>query len=162
MSGSASGRLPGLAGKLALVTGHKGGIGSAIAVVLARHGARVAGLDLPEVDLSETLKLAGVVDEVRRQHGSVDILVNNAGATALGSLIDTPLDVLDRLLAVNLKAPFALMQAVLPDMIARKSGAIVNIASDQAFIGRRFSAAYGASKAALAQLTRSAALDWAA
>jgi len=64
-------------------------------------------------------------------------------------------------MAVNFRAPFALMRAVLPSMIARGKGAIVNVASDQALIGKRFSAAYGASKAALGQLTKSAALDWA-
>ena len=64
-------------------------------------------------------------------------------------------------MAVNFKAPFILIKAVLPGMIARRRGAVVNIASDQALIGKRFSAAYGASKAALGQLTKSAALDFA-
>lgn len=62
---------------------------------------------------------------------------------------------------VNFLAAYALMRAVLPGMAERGQGAIVNIASDQALIGKQVSAAYGASKAAIAQLSRSAALDWA-
>ena len=62
---------------------------------------------------------------------------------------------------VNFLAAYALMRAVLPGMVERRRGAIVNIASDQALIGKQVSAAYGASKAAIAQLSRSAALDWA-
>jgi NAD(P)-dependent dehydrogenase (short-subunit alcohol dehydrogenase family) len=153
--------LPGLEGKVALVTGHRGGIGAAI--VRALEGARctVVGFDLPEVDLRDLDSLTGHVDAVVREHGPVDVLVNNAGTTNLGSLLDTPLDDLDEVLTVNLKAPFALMAAVLPGMLEKRRGAVINVASDQALIGKRFSAAYGASKAALAQLTKSAALDWA-
>lgn len=153
--------LPGLDGRVAIVTGHKGGIGGAIAARLRAMGTIVVGFDLPEVDLTRSANLAGHVAAVEANHGGVDILVNNAGITRLGSILDTPLDELDTVFGVNFKAPFALIQAVLPGMMARRQGAVVNIASDQAFIGRRVSAAYGASKAALAQLTRSAALDWA-
>jgi NAD(P)-dependent dehydrogenase (short-subunit alcohol dehydrogenase family) len=63
-------------------------------------------------------------------------------------------------LSVNFKAPFMLIQASLRHMLQQGSGSIVNIASDQALIGKRHGAIYGASKAALAQLTKSAALDW--
>jgi NAD(P)-dependent dehydrogenase (short-subunit alcohol dehydrogenase family) len=67
----------------------------------------------------------------------------------------------ERVFRVNFLAAYALMRAVLPGMAERRRGAIVNIASDQALIGKQVSAAYGASKAAIAQLSRSAALDWA-
>ncbi len=67
----------------------------------------------------------------------------------------------ERIFRINVLAPFALMQALVPGMAERRRGAVVNIASDQALVGKRASAAYGASKAALAQLTMSAALDWA-
>jgi len=86
--------------------------------------------------------------------------VNNAGATMIGTLLDTPLTEAERIMRINWLAPFAVMQAALPHLL-RQGGAVVNIASDQALIGKRVSAAYGASKAAIAQLTRSAALDWA-
>ena len=67
----------------------------------------------------------------------------------------------ERVFRVNFLAAYATMRAVLPGMAERRRGAIVNIASDQALIGKQVSAAYGASKAAIAQLSRSAALDWA-
>jgi NAD(P)-dependent dehydrogenase (short-subunit alcohol dehydrogenase family) len=151
----------GLAGRRAIVTGHKGGIGSAIAATLARDGAQVVGLDLPEFDLSDTATLEARAAALVRDHGPIDILVNNAGVTVLGSVLETPLAEVERVFRVNFLAAYALMRAVLPGMVERRRGAIVNIASDQALIGKPVSAAYGASKAAIAQLSRSAALDWA-
>jgi len=152
--------LPGLDGKIAIVTGHTRGIGHAIHTRLSACGCTVHGLDLPEHDLRDLNRIAGWVDAIAASNGGIDILVNNAGITNIGNILNTPLAELDDVLTVNLKAPFALIQAVLPHMLQRQAGAIVNIASDQALIGKRDSAAYGASKAGLAQLTRSAALDW--
>lgn len=149
--------LPGLAGRVALVTGHGRGIGRAIYERLAAEGAKVIGFDLPEVDLADLDAIPARVAAL----GPIDILVNNAGATHIGTLADTPLSEVERVFRINVMAPFALMQAAVPGMAARKRGAVVNIASDQALVGKRASAAYGASKAALAQLTKSAALDWA-
>jgi NAD(P)-dependent dehydrogenase (short-subunit alcohol dehydrogenase family) len=154
-------RLTGLVGKRALVTGHRGGIGAAILAVLEASGCRVVGFDLPEVDLGRTAGIAGAVEEAVASLGGLDIVVNNAGTTSLGDLVDTPLEEVERVFRVNLLAPFAILQAAIPHMVAAGGGAVVNIASDQALIGKRVSAAYGASKAAIAQLTRSAALDWA-
>lgn len=154
-------RFPDLKGKVAIVTGHRGGIGGAIADVLGQEGATVEGFDLPDIDLADTDALKRAVEDVTDRRGGIDILVNNAGVTTLGTILDTPLDELNRVFAVNFTAPYLLIQAVLPSMIERGGGAVVNIASDQALVGKRYSAAYGASKAALAQLTKSAALDWA-
>jgi len=151
----------GLAGRRAIVTGHRQGIGAAIAATLAADGAEVTGLDLPDFDLAETATLERRATALIERCGPIDILVNNAGVTVLGSVLETPLDDVERVFRVNFLAPYALMRAVLPGMIARGSGAIVNVSSDQALIGKPVSAAYGASKAALAQLSRSAALDWA-
>lgn len=151
----------GLTGRIALLTGHKGGIGAATAAELVAAGVTVVGLDLPEVDLADAEAIPRHVARVLRAHGRIDILINNAAITGLGSVIDTPLPEVERIFAVNFRAPFALMQAVLPGMIERRRGAVVNVASDQALIGKRVSAAYGASKAALAQLSRSTALDMA-
>lgn len=153
---------PPLSGKRAIITGHRGGIGSAIAATFAEQGAEVIGLDLPDFDLADTATIEPRAAALIAGRGPVDILVNNAGVTVLGSVLDTPLDEVERVFRVNFLAAYALMRAVVPGMRERRYGAIVNIASDQALIGKRASAAYGASKAAIAQLSRSAALDWAA
>jgi len=151
----------GLAGRRAIVSGHRGGIGAAIAATLEGDGADVIGLDLPDFDLSDTDTLEQRLAALVAERGPIDILVNNAGVTVLGSVLETPLAEVERVFRVNFLAAYALMRAVLPGMVERRRGAIVNIASDQALIGKQVSAAYGASKAAIAQLSRSAALDWA-
>jgi NAD(P)-dependent dehydrogenase (short-subunit alcohol dehydrogenase family) len=152
--------LPGLEGKTAIVTGHTQGIGRAVHDLLAESGCTVHGIGLPERDLKELDRIAGWVDAVAAETGRIDILVNNAGITNVGDILETPLSEVDDVLTVNLKAPFMMIKAVLPHMLKQKSGSVVNNASDQAVIGKRYSAIYGASKAALAQLTKSAALDW--
>lgn len=153
--------LPGLDKKVAIVTGHRGGIGKAVSDLLSEHGARVHGFDLPEVDLRDLESIERHVQNVVAREGRVDILINNAGVTHLGNVLNTPIGETRDVLAVNLQAPFFLMRAVIPHMVRAGGGAIVNNASDQAFVGKRDSAIYGASKAALAQLTKSVALDWA-
>jgi NAD(P)-dependent dehydrogenase (short-subunit alcohol dehydrogenase family) len=150
-----------LTGRCAVVTGSRGGIGAATVDALESRGARVIGLDLPAFDLSDTATLEARAAGLVEAEGPVDILVNNAGVTVLGSVLETGLAEVERVFRVNFLAAYAMMRAVLPGMIARRRGAIVNIASDQALIGKQVSAAYGASKAAIAQLSRSAALDWA-
>ncbi|HBK04783.1 MAG TPA: short-chain dehydrogenase [Acetobacteraceae bacterium] len=151
----------GLFGRRAIVTGHRGGIGGAIHDTLTRDGVEVIGLDLPDFDLSDTATLEARLAALIAVKGPIDILVNNAGVTVLGSITETSLAETERVFRVNFLAAYALMRAVLPGMAERRRGAIVNIASDQALIGKQVSAAYGASKAAIAQLSRSAALDWA-
>jgi len=152
--------LPGLEGKTAIVTGHMAGIGQAVQELLSESGCRVYGLDLPEHDLRRLDRIVGWVDEIAADAGRIDVLVNNAGVTNIGDIQETPLEEVEAVLSVNFTAPFMLIKAVLPYMLRQGSGAVINNASDQALVGKRFSAAYGASKAALAQLTRSAALDW--
>jgi NAD(P)-dependent dehydrogenase (short-subunit alcohol dehydrogenase family) len=152
--------LPGLRDKVAIVTGYRSGIGKAVVSLLEEHGTRVHGFDLPDVDLRDLGAIDAHVQRVVTLEGRIDILVNNAGITNLGNLVDTPLEEVEDVLTVNLKAPFLLMKYVIPVMLQNGGGAIVNNASDQALIGKRDSAIYGASKAALAQLTKSAALDW--
>ena len=151
----------GLAGRRAIVTGHRGGIGAAIAGVLTQDGVDVIGLDLPDFDLADTATLEARLAALIAARGPVDILVNNAGVTVLGTVLETSLAEVERVFRVNFLASYALMRAVLPGMVTKGKGTIVNIASDQALIGKQVSAAYGASKAAIAQLSRSAALDWA-
>jgi NAD(P)-dependent dehydrogenase (short-subunit alcohol dehydrogenase family) len=150
--------LPGLKGKKAIVTGHRSGIGAAISSLLSESGVIVTGLDLPETDLSQTDAI-----EKLKDCGcflGTDILVNNAGTTNMGSVTETPLSEVHQVFSVNFNACFHLMKLVIPEMETKNAGSIVNIASDQALIGKKYSAAYGASKAALAQLTKSAAIDF--
>jgi NAD(P)-dependent dehydrogenase (short-subunit alcohol dehydrogenase family) len=148
------------AGRQAVVTGHRDGIGAPMAAVLEADGVEVIGLDLPDFDLSDPARVEERAAALLARHGAIDILVNNAGVTALGSIVETPLDELEQVFRVNVFAAHALMRVVLPGMAARGRGVIVNIAADQALIGKQLSAAYGASKAPIAQLSRSAALDW--
>ena len=151
----------GLAGRRAIVTGHRGGIGGAIHDTLTRDGVEVIGLDLPDFDLSDTATLEGRLAALVASRGPIDIVVNNAGVTVLGTVAETSLAETEHVFRVNFLAAYAVMGAVLPGMAERRRGSIINIASDQALIGKQVSAAYGASKAAIAQLSRSAALDWA-
>lgn len=144
-----------------MISGHRGGIGSAVAALFAADGAEVIGLDLPDFDLSDIASVQTRAAALIARHGTIDVLVNCAGTTVLGDILETDLPTLARVFDVNFMAAYALTRAVLPGMVAQKRGAIVNVASDQALIGKKASAAYGASKAAIAQLTKSAALDWA-
>jgi NAD(P)-dependent dehydrogenase (short-subunit alcohol dehydrogenase family) len=157
-----SAALPGLEGRVAIVTGSSTGIGAAISRLLKSLGVRVHGFDLPGVDLSDLESIIQHVGNVANaEQGRIDILVNNAGVTHIGDLLETSLEDLEEVLTINFKAAFMLMKAVIPYMKLQGRGSIVNNTSDQAFVGKRASAAYGASKAALAQLTKSASLDWA-
>src|ERR1700733_4630590 len=114
----------GLAGRRAIVTGHRGGIGSAIADVLTRDGAEVIGLDLPDFDLAHTATLESRLAALLAERGPIDILVNNAGITVLGSVVETPLAEVEHVFRVNFLAAYALMRAVLPGMAERRRAAL--------------------------------------
>ena len=153
--------LPGLEGRVAIVTGHRRGIGEATATLLRDLGVTVVGFDSPEVDLRELDALAGHVDRVVREHRRVDILVNNAGITKIGRVVDLSLDDVDEVMTVNFTAAFALSRLVIPVMVKQRRGVIINNTSNLAFVAKPETSIYGPSKAALAQLTRCAAIDWA-
>ncbi len=162
-----------LSGKVALVTGAGSGIGQAICAKLAGAGASVAGLDLNKaglessaarftraIDISQADQLDKAVDEVAAALGAIDILINCAGVVDKAkAIIDTSDEDWDRVFAINVRAPFRLIRKVAPGMIARRSGRIVNITSSSAHRARASLPAYGASKSALMQLTRSAAAE---
>jgi NAD(P)-dependent dehydrogenase (short-subunit alcohol dehydrogenase family) len=131
----------GLAGKRAIVTGHRGGIGAAVAALFTDEGAEVLGLDLPELDLADTARLEQHVRHLIDRHGPPDILVNNAGVTTIGSVLDTPLPDVERVFRVNLLAPYALIRAVLPSMVERRSGFGRERGERPALIGKPASAA---------------------
>lgn len=170
-----------LAGQVAIVTGSSRGIGRAIAIELARLGASVAvnylrskeaaqqAADICQSHGVQSIAIQADVarqDEVRRLMetaamylGTPDILVNNAGIASHKILIDTTEDDWDRLIAANLKAPFLCAKAVLPGMIAKKYGRIINISSIWGIAGGSGEVAYSASKGGIIAFSKALAKE---
>jgi 3-oxoacyl-[acyl-carrier protein] reductase len=162
-------------GRSVLVTGASRGIGAACARRFARAGDRVALLARPsahlaalgreleavtvECDLGEEAQIHAALDAVERSVGPVDVLVNNAGIVHRHEVRGHATADWDRVMAVNLRAPFLLARGVLPGMLARGAGRIVNVASISAVSGTPGLAAYCASKAGLLGLTRALAAE---
>ncbi len=169
-------------GKVAIVTGAGDGIGFATVEGLAAGAARVICLDVKgadkaaararelgaeaeavTMDVRDTAGWSKLVESTIGRFGAIDILVNNAGIAVPGdTAADVSEEVWDRILEVNAKGVWLGMRAVLPGMLARKSGKIVNVASTAAHIGLRDAAAYCASKGAVLALTRQAGVQYAA
>lgn len=164
-----------LQGKVAIITGASRGIGRAVALKFAEHGARLV-LHGTNEDLLEELadeinqgggeaaviagdvanqRIAGAAVELALQRfGGIDILVNNAGINTRSSTLDMPIEDWRRVLDVNLNGTLYFCRAVLPTMIAAKGGRIVNVSSSAAKTPHKNAApAYGASKAAVNYLT---------
>lgn len=159
-----------LVGKIALVTGATAGIGRAVAVSLAERGASVIvhGRDAARGEaVVKELEANGATarfiaadlsdkDDVRRlaeQAGDVDILINNVGVYKFGSTADTDDALFDLHIDTNFRAPFILVQELAPKMVARGSGAIVNVSTFGAAVAGQGGGIYGASKAALELMT---------
>ncbi|MGQ3000782.1 MAG: SDR family NAD(P)-dependent oxidoreductase [Hydrogenophaga sp.] len=168
-----------LQGRTALVTGAATGIGRAIAILFAQAGARVVVNHLGQAEAAlavvqaiqrdggEALAIdadvsrADAVQRLAAEAGEVHILVNNAGIIQEKPFLDTTEADWDRMLGVDLKSVFLTSRAVLPGMVARGSGAIVNLASDLGILGRERYAPYCAAKAGVIGLTRSLAREFA-
>lgn len=173
----------GLSGRSALVTGGSSGIGEAVATELAREGTHVAiigrsleSLKNTESRIRTSVAAAGVIpivadvasgDQVRAavtqveaKCGHIDFLVNCAGITQPGFAVDMSEAQFDRVLHVNAKGTFLCCQAVGRGMLSRGSGAIVNVASINAFGGQTSRVNYTASKAAILGITRTLAIEW--
>ncbi len=162
-----------LQGKSALVTGAGSGIGAAIAETFARAGARVFVSDVKLETATETATRIGgtaralaldVRDEAAcaaaaRETGVVDVLVNNAGIGHVGTALTTTGEDLDRLYAVNVRGMLNVTRAYLPEMVKRRAGVIVNMASVAGLVGIRDRLAYATTKFAVVGLTKSMALD---
>jgi 2-dehydro-3-deoxy-L-rhamnonate dehydrogenase (NAD+) len=157
-------------GKVALVTGGASGIGFAVAERLAREGARVASLDLagatPEGvlaipgDVSDSAQVRDAVERAERDLGAIDVLVCSAGIPGLSvRTVDVRDEEWRRVFAVNADGVFFCNRAVLPGMVSRGYGRIVNVASIAGKEGNPMAAAYSASKAAVIALTKSIGKD---
>ena len=172
-----------LEGMTALVTGSGRGIGSALAFGLAQAGANVAVSDIPEqlagahetaerikgegvesrayqMDVLDLVNIRQTVDQVVRDFGRLDILVNNAGIRRRQPALEVTEANWDAVIDTNLKGPFFCAQAAARPMIDQGFGRIINISSQLAVVAGENRAAYCASKAGLANLTRVLALEW--
>src|SRR6476646_5781337 len=144
---------PDLAGLKALVTGATSGLGRAIASQLARDGADVTvhGRDATRgVQAVEEIHLRGGSARFAKEVGDIDILVNNAGFSVWGPTETFEIASFDAMFAANVRAPFFLVSAFAPGMVARGTGSIITISSIAGRLGLAGGAAYGATKAALA------------
>jgi NAD(P)-dependent dehydrogenase (short-subunit alcohol dehydrogenase family) len=169
-----------LEGRVALITGGASGIGEATACLFAQEGARVmiaarredkgkavvadiladggtAAFVRCDVRLPEDCQHA--VDAARHTFGQVDILFNNAGIVPVGTVLETSLEVWNDVFATNVNGTFYMSRAVLPSMLARGKGVIINCGSDWSVVGGQQAAAYCATKGAVALLTKAMALD---
>lgn len=167
-----------LTGKVALVTGAAGAIGTATAALLAARGAQVVAADmagadtaalraaapdvhLVEVDVTDEASVAAMVEAARAAFGGrIDIFVNNAGVEGpVKPIPDYPLDAFRKVFAVNVDGVFLGLRHVLPVMLEQGAGSVVNMASVAGLSGAPGMAGYNASKHAVVGLTRVAALE---
>ena len=171
-----------LEGKVAVITGATGGIGSAAARLFADEGARVALVDLDEDALRETVRSIGedkvsytvadvtqpeqtqaYIDAAVDRWGGIDVLLANAGIEGVLSLItDYPIDIFDRVMAVNVRGVWLGIKYAVPAMRERGGGSIVITSSTAGIGGTPEMSPYGASKHAVIGLMRTAALEYAA
>lgn len=169
-----------------IVTGGTFGLGQAITIELARRGHQLVAFgltgpqvsstahgteslraeleekglsaDILEADVTRESDVQRVVQHTLQRHGRIDGLVNNAAVGPLGTILDTPPELFDRIVGVNLKGTYLMSRAVLPGMCAQGGGSIVNIGSGAGY-GKPNMAAYAASKGAIVALTMAMAYD---
>lgn len=171
--------LPGLSGKVALVTGGASGIGAGIAQVLATHGMVVAIGDLDgasataaadalpgpgknlgiRLDVTDRYSTGQAVEQIEEQLGPVDVLINNAGVSSVAPFLDITDQDWDHLMNVNLRGIFVVTQRVLAAMVRRRSGRVINISSMAGKEGLPKLAHYCATKFGVIGLTQSLAKE---
>lgn len=169
-------------GKVVIVTGAGAGIGQAAAVAFAWKGAKVVVADLDpnrgeetvsiikekgkealfiQVDVSDSGSVNNMVKEVRKAYETIDVLVNNGGIHYLGDVVETQEEAWDRVMNVNLKGVYLCCHYVLPLMVEKERGVVVNVASEAGMVGIKGQVAYNVSKAGVISLTKSMAVDFA-
>jgi len=166
-----------LTGRVAVVTGAAGGIGSATAALLAEQGCSVALLDVDtdgaeraatacadalvmDCDISDAARVDTAVEATLERWGRCDILVNNAAVVSFGRLEDTSLDDWERVVSVNLRGYFLCTQRFGRHMLEQRSGAIVNVLSAASTWPETMAGGYSAAKAGQALLTTQTAVEW--
>ena len=171
-----------LTGRKALVTGASKGIGAEIAAVFAEAGADIVALGRDEADLAATAEAVRAhgrrcltlvaemesptkpvlaCERALKDWGTIDILVNSAGMANVAPAVDFSTQDWDRMMAVNLRAPFLTARTLAPAMIAQRRGKVINISSQTGVIALDDHAAYAASKGGLNALTKSLCAEWA-
>jgi 3alpha(or 20beta)-hydroxysteroid dehydrogenase len=168
-----------LEGKLAIITGAAGGIGSAAARTLALQGAALlltdadeqgaqrlaeelgGGASAVEHDVTNEDQWQAVVARALAAHGQIDILVNNAGVFLASPLIDTSVEEFRRVVDINVTGVFLGMRAVAAAMIERRAGSVINMSSVAGLTGSPYLTAYAASKWAVRGMSKVAAKEWA-
>jgi NAD(P)-dependent dehydrogenase (short-subunit alcohol dehydrogenase family) len=169
-----------LAGKVCLITGAGSGIGQATARLFASEGARVvvADVDLNAaqvtvaeieraggegvaelVDVTDEVQTVALADRVVERFGSIDVLFNNAGIAGVGDVLETTPELFDRVMRVNVRGVYLMSRAVVPHMVARTAGSIINMSSGIAEIGLARRVSYAASKGAVYAMTKSMQVD---
>lgn len=168
--------------KVALITGAGSGIGKSTALLFAAEGAQVIVNDLSETtgretveqireaggeafflqaDVTQSMEVEQMVRLGLAQYGKIDVLFNNAGIAGVGLLHKIEEDLWDRVVNVNIKGVFLSSKHVLPHMMERRSGSIINMSSCIAEIGLQRRAVYAAAKGAVLSLTKSMQVDYA-
>lgn len=163
-------------GKTVLITGAAGGIGTAMAERFAAAGARLALVDIIaaddlaarlgtdhrawQLDLEDPAAIADTVARIAAEMG-IDVLINNAGLGVVFPAAQPDVEVWDRTMRINLRAPWLMAVAALPFLKASGAGRIINLSSQAGVVAIDEHAAYGSSKAGLILLTKILALEWA-
>jgi len=162
-----------LEGKVCVITGARGGIGTASAAVFAREGARVVGVDVVDgapgelslrVDVTDEQQVIEMYERVLEQFGRIDVLFNNAGISPPedASVLDTPLDAWERVQEVNLRSVFLCCKHGIPHLLAVGGGSVINTASFVAVMGAATSQiSYTASKGGVLALSRELGVEFA-
>ncbi|MFC0270823.1 3-ketoacyl-ACP reductase [Metabacillus herbersteinensis] len=172
--------MPSINGKTALITGAGRGIGRATAIALAKEGVNIGliGLtfanlekvaeELKEYDVDVSVAVVDVkdndsvlhaVEHIKSELGAIDILINNAGIAKFGGFLELTPEEWEDIILVNLMGVYNVTRAVLPEMIERKMGDIINISSSAGQKGSPLTSAYSASKFAVLGLTESLMLE---
>ena len=171
-----------LANKVCVITGAGSGIGRASALLFAREAGCVVVADVDKAGADETVRqikseggaassfIVDVTDAAAAKrlaenaaatYGRIDVLFNNAGISGVGSLHETSEELWDRVMAVNVRGVFLISKFVVPHMLERRAGSIINMSSTIADIGLAQRASYAASKGAILALTRAMQVDYA-